>query len=158
MKDPGRPTPGEGDTYTEERIRRLRRRRLLGFAVCVALWVISVVPLARDATDGREGASVVVVYLVAGAISLGAAAVIRGVYVLLRQRRQFWSPWLFVLAALLAVMGYAVQSAGDEAIPIAQAGQESRVEQPTETTRAVRLPTLRRVDGNRPQRDHPNRG
>ena len=128
MEDPDRPTSGEGDTYTEERTRRLRRRRLLGFAVCVALWVLSVVPLARDATDGREGASVVAVYLVAGAISLGAAVVIRGVYVLLRQRRQFWSPWLFVLAALLAVMGYAVQSAGDEAIPIAHASQESRAE------------------------------
>ena len=58
------------------------------------------------------------------AISLGAPRpVIRGGYVLLRQRRQFWSPWLFVLAALLAVAGYAVQSAGDEAIPIAHAGK-----------------------------------
>ena len=88
----------------------------MGFAVCVAVWVLSVVPLARDATDGeRRGCRCCLPRC--GAISLGAAAAIRGVYVLLRQRRQFWSPWLFVLAALLAVMGYAVQTQGTKRLP-----------------------------------------
>ncbi len=127
MDDPGKSTFVDRDTYAEDRTRRRHRGRLLGFALCIALWLLSVVPLARDATDAREGWDVVPVYLVSGAISLGIAAVIRSVYALLRERRRFWSPWLFLLAAVLAVAGYAVQSAGDEAVPIAGASaQESR--------------------------------
>ena len=125
MDDPGKRTSVNRDTYAEDRTRRRHRGRLLGFALCIALWVLGVVPLARDATDGREGWDVVPVYLVAGAISLGIAAIVRTVYALLRQRRRFWSPWLFLIAAVLAIMGYAVQSAGDEAIPIARASQET---------------------------------
>ncbi len=131
MDDPGQSFTG-GDshhrqTFEEDRAKRRHRGRLLGYASCIALWLLSVVPLARDATDAREGWDVVPVYLVAGAISLGIAAVIRSVYALLRERRRFWSPWLFLLAAVLAVAGYAVQSAGDEAVPIAGASaQESR--------------------------------
>ena len=127
MDAPGKRTSVDRDTYAEDRTRRRHRGRLLGFALCIALWVLSVVPLARDATDAREGWDVVPVYLVAGAISLGIAAIVRTVYALLRPRRRFWSPWLFLLAAVLAVGGYAVQSAGDEAVPIAGASaQESR--------------------------------
>jgi len=62
-----------------------------------------------------------------GAISLGVAAVIRGGYVLLR-KRQFWSPWVFLVAAVVAIVGYTVQSAGEE-VPVADAqALESRAE------------------------------
>jgi hypothetical protein len=69
--------------------------------------------------DGREGAEAALVYLAVGAITLGVAAVIRSVYVLLA-RPQFWSPWVFLIAAVVALAGYAVQSAGEE-IPVAGA-------------------------------------
>jgi hypothetical protein len=119
MDDHGRLSSGEEDTFAEDRTRRLRRGRLLRFALCITIWALSVIPLARDSIDGREGARIVAVYLVVGALSLGLAAVIRGVYVLVATRRQFWSPSLFLIAAVLAVMGYAVQSAGEEVVPIA---------------------------------------
>ena len=121
MEDSGRLSSGEEDTFAKDRLRRLRRGRLLRFALCIALWALSVVPMARDSVDGREGARVAAVYLVVGALSLGLAAVIRGVYVLVATRRQFWSPSLFLIAAVLAVMGYAVQSAGEDVVPIAGA-------------------------------------
>jgi hypothetical protein len=113
-------TSDDDDTYSEDRKARLHRGRLVGFSMCIALWVLSVVPLARESIDGREGADVVFVYLAVGAISLGLAAVIRAIYVLL-MKRQFWSPWVFLIAAVLAIAGYAVQSAGDEVIPTAEA-------------------------------------
>lgn len=75
------------------------------------------VPLARESMEGREG---VLVYLTIGALSLGVAAVIRGVYVLLTKRR-FLSPWMFVMAALVALAGSAVQGAGEVPVPDASA-------------------------------------
>ena len=101
------------DSYVKDRRNRLRRGRLVGFAVCVPLWGLSVVPLAREFTDGREGAGLVLVVLAVAAFSLAVAVAIRGVYVVLTRRR-FWSPWLFPLAAFVAIAGYTVQSAGDE--------------------------------------------
>ena len=69
--DPGSLTPGGGETtYVEDRRRRRHRDRLVGFFVCIPIWVLSVVPLARDSIDGREGADVVAVYLVAGPSAL----------------------------------------------------------------------------------------
>ena len=111
MDEPVSQITSGDETYAEERRRRLRRGRLVGFSACIPLWVLSVVPLARESTDGREGAGVVAVYLVVGAITLGVAAAIRGIYILLR-KRHFWSPWVFLLAAVLALVGYSVQSAG----------------------------------------------
>jgi hypothetical protein len=100
----------------------------VGFLVFIPLWVVSLVPLARESLDGRESADAVLVYLAVAAISLGVAAVIRGVYVLLTKRR-FRSPWVLVIAAAVAVAGYSVQSAGEEVVPIAGAqALESRVE------------------------------
>ncbi len=96
-------------TYWEDRKRRLRRGRLVGFALCIPLWALSMVPLARESMEGREG---VLVYLTVAAISLGVAAVIRGVYVLLTKRR-ILSPWIFVMAAFVAIAGSAVQGAGE---------------------------------------------
>jgi cation transport ATPase len=129
MDDPGsRHIPTDEETYVEDRRRRRHRDRIVGFSVCIALWVLSVVPLARESIDEREGADVVAVYLVVGALSLGVAAVIWGVYALLRERR-LWSPLVFLIAAVLAFVGYVVQSAGEEAIPIAgTAARESSVE------------------------------
>ena len=112
MDDPGSQfTSGGSGTYEMDRRRRRHQGRVVGFSAGIALWVLSVVPLAGEFIDGREGAGTVAVYLAAGAITLGVAAVIRGLYVLLRER-QFWSPWVFLLAAVLAIAGYAVQSAG----------------------------------------------
>ena len=109
-------TPGVGkQTYWEDQKRHLRRRRLVGFAICIPLWVLSMVPLARESMEGREG---VLVFLAVGAITLAVAAVIRGVYVLLT-KRQFLSPWIFVMAALVALVGSAVQGAGE--VPVADA-------------------------------------
>lgn len=102
-------------TFWDDQKRRLRRGRLIGFAICVPLWVLSMVPLARESMEGREA---VLVYLTVGAFSLGVAAAIRGVYVLLTKRR-FLSPWIFVVAALVALMGSAVQGAGE--VPIGEA-------------------------------------
>jgi hypothetical protein len=82
--------------------------------------VLSVVPLALESRDEREAAGSVGVFLAVAAITLGVAVVIRGLYVVLRKRR-FWSPWVFLLAALVAIVGWGVQSAGDEEIPIASA-------------------------------------
>jgi hypothetical protein len=100
-------------TYWEDRKRRLRRGRLVGFSLCIPLWALSMVPVARESMEGREG---VLVYLTVAAISLGVAAVIRGVYVLLTKRR-FLSPWVFVMAAFVAIVGSAVQGAGE--VPVA---------------------------------------
>ena len=109
-------TPGVSKhTFWEEQKRHLRRRRLIGFAICIPLWVLSMVPLVRESMEGREG---VLVFLVVGAITLAVAAVIRGVYVLLT-KRQFLSPWIFVMAALVALAGSAVQGAGE--VPVADA-------------------------------------
>jgi hypothetical protein len=100
-------------TYWEDRKRRLRRGRLVGFSVCIPLWLLSLVPVASESMEGREA---VLVYLTVGAISLGVAALIRGVYVLLT-KRPILSPWVFVIAALVAIAGSAVQGAGE--VPVA---------------------------------------
>jgi hypothetical protein len=111
---------GGDDAYGEDRRARLRRGRLVGFALCIPLWVLSAVPLAREFTDGRQGAGLLLVFLAVAAFSLAVAVAIRGVYVLSRKRR-FWSPWLFPLAALVAIVGYTVQSAGEEEVPFSAA-------------------------------------
>jgi hypothetical protein len=102
-------------TFWEDQKRRVRRGRLIGFAICIPLWMLSMVPLARESMEGREG---VLVYLVVGAFTLAVAAVIRGVYVLVT-KRPFLSPWIFVMAALVALAGSAVQGAGE--VPVADA-------------------------------------
>ena len=118
-------TPGSNDrAYGAERIARLRRGRLVGFAVCIPLWVLSVVPLARVSMGGRESADALLVYLAVGALGLGVAAAIRTVYVLLTKRR-FWTPWVFVMAAVVMLATYAVQTAGEEVVPVAQALESS---------------------------------
>lgn len=111
MDDPGEQfTPGHGQTYAETRRKRLHRGRIVGYSVCIALWLLSAVPLARLSSDEGGGADVAAVYLAAG---LGIAVVSRGIYAL-RTKRPFWSPWLFLIAAVLAIISYAVQSAGEE--------------------------------------------
>jgi hypothetical protein len=106
-------TAGRRQTYEEERRARLRRGRFVGFSVCIALWLLSAIPLARLSSDDGGGVGVAVAYLVAG---FGIALVARGIYVLLK-KRTFWSPWLFVTAAVLAIMSYAVVSAGEKVDP-----------------------------------------
>jgi len=108
---------GDDRSYADVRRARIRRRRLAGFLVWVPIWALSIVPLAREILADRGGADVAV-YLAVGAISLGAATVLRSIYVLLTRRRLL-SPWVFLIAAVLALAVYMVQSAG----PDAQAAQ-----------------------------------
>ena len=113
MDDPGqRSAPGEdGRTWEEERTLRLRRNKVVGYVVTVLLWLLSAVPLARLASDEGGGAGVAAVFL---AVGLGIAILLRAIYA--RQRgRAFWSPWLFVIAAVLAIASYGIQSAGEKA-------------------------------------------
>jgi len=104
-------------TYEQDRTKRLHRRRLVGHASCIALWLISAVPLARLSSDEGGGAGVAAAYLAAG---LGIALAIRGVYTLLT-RRPFWSPWLFAIAAVLAIASYVLQTGGDDVVPLTRA-------------------------------------
>ena len=99
----------DSQTYEEDRSKRLRRGRLVGYALCIALWLGSAIPLARLSSDEGGGAGVAAAYLAAG---LGIALVSRGIYTRLT-RRPFWSPWLFVIAAVLAIVSYGIQSAGE---------------------------------------------
>ncbi len=115
MDDPG-PSHAGGDSrerqiYEEDRSKRLRRGRLVGYALCIALWLVSAIPLARLSSDEGGGAGLAAAYLAAG---LGIALVSRGIYTRLT-RRPFWSPWLFVIAAVLAIVSYGIQSAGERA-------------------------------------------
>ena len=110
MDDRSSDTAGDDDTYAEDRRARLHRGRLVGFSVCIALWLLSAVPLARLSSDEGGGVDVAAAHLAAG---LGIAVVIRGLYALW-MKRQFWSPWLFLMAAVLAIISYGVQSAGEE--------------------------------------------
>lgn len=112
--------PGESGSYTENRKARRRRGRLVKFGIFIPIWMLGIAPLAREIIDGGGTANVVLVYLAVGAASLGIAAVIRGAYVWLTKRR-FWSPWVFPIAALLAIAGYSVQTAGEEPVPLAAA-------------------------------------
>ena len=113
----------EGRIFEEERTKRLHRRLLIGYALSIVLWLICMIPLARLSSDQGGGAALTAVYLAAG---LGVAIAIRGVYTL-TTRRQFWSPWLFVIAAILAIVSYGIQSAGDAPFrPGANQGTESQ--------------------------------
>lgn len=115
-----------GRSYAEDRRIRVRRGRLARFAIFIPIWVLSVIPLAREISDGREGAVVVLAYLAVGAISLGIALAIRGVYYVLTMKKEFLVPLVFLVAAVLPLAGYAVQTAGVEEAPIAAAAaQES---------------------------------
>ncbi len=103
-------TPGSGQTYAEERRTRRQRRRVVGFSVCIALWLLSAVPIARLSSDEGGGVGVAAIYLAAG---FGIAVVTRGIYARLRRRR-FWSPWLFVTAAVLAIGSYVLVTGGEQ--------------------------------------------
>jgi hypothetical protein len=111
-------------SFGEDRRTRAQRRRLVGFVVCIALWALTVIPLARENIGGREGVAVVLFYVAAAAISLGIAVAIRGVYIALRRDTQFWSPVVFLIAAVLAIMSYGAQTAGQEEVPIAGAAAQ----------------------------------
>ena len=106
-------TAGRGQTYAEERRARLRRNRFVGFSVCIALWLLSAIPLARLSSDDGGSVGVAVAYLAAG---FGIALVTRGIYALLK-KRTFWSPWLFVTAAILADHELCRRKRGGESRP-----------------------------------------
>ena len=100
----------DAQMYEDDRTKRLERRRLVGYALAIALWLTSTIPLARLVSD--DGGAGVAIYLGAG---LAVALAIRGVYALM-PRRRFWSPWLFVIAAILTITSYGIQTGGDEPV------------------------------------------
>jgi len=108
----------DAQMYEDDRTKRLQRRRVVGYALSIALWLTSTIPLARLVSD--DGGAGVAIYLGAG---LAVALAIRGVYALM-PRRRFWSPWLFVIAAVLTITSYGIQTGGDEPVrpPAASAG------------------------------------
>jgi hypothetical protein len=110
-------TAGNGQTYADERIARRRRNHVVGYVVCIALWLLSAIPLVRLSSEDGGGTGVAALYL---AVGFGIAVLIRAIYVLLT-RRAALSPWLFATAALLAITSYGVLSAGERtAIPGSQ--------------------------------------
>ena len=100
---------GSQSSYEAERQTRRKRNRVTGYVVCIALWLLSAIPLVHMSSEDGGGAGVAAVYLVAG---FGIALLIRGIYVLVT-RRAVLSPWLFMTAALLAITSYGVLSAGE---------------------------------------------
>ena len=98
----------DGDRYTADRAARSHRARLGGFSACAALWLVSALPLALY-VDGGGGAGLVALYVAVAAVSLVGAIAVRGLYAWLR-RQEVWSPWIFAFAAVLAIVGYIVQS------------------------------------------------
>ena len=132
MADPDQSSTADDDrqTFEADRRRRIHRNRLVGYALCIALWLLCALPLARLSSDEGGGTGVAAAYLAAG---LGIAAVTRGIYARLRNRR-FWSPWLFVTAAALALMSFAITSAGEKsASPRFEGGLAGRAEPHTGT-------------------------
>jgi len=65
----------DAQMYEDDRTKRLQRRRLVGYALSIALWLTSTIPLARLVSD--DGGAGVAIYLGAG---LAVALAIRGVY------------------------------------------------------------------------------
>ena len=107
-------TTGDGQTYADVRMARRHRNRVAGFLVCGALWLLSAIPLVLLSSEDGGGTGVAVVYLAAG---FGLAVLVRAIYALLK-RRAVWSPWVFVIAALLAFTSYVGLSGGERtAIP-----------------------------------------
>ena len=102
-------TTDDGQTHADERMARRRRNRVAGFSVCVALWLLSAIPLVRLSSEDGGGTGVAAVYLAAG---FGLAVLVHAIYALLK-RRAVLSPWLFMTAALLAITSYGVLSAGE---------------------------------------------
>lgn len=104
MEDPGSgQPPSDREVYEEARRKHLHTRHLLGLAVWILLWLLSAVPLARS-----ESTAVTAAWL---AVGLGIAVVIRGFYAW-RTGRPILSPWLFAIAAVLAIVSYVVQGGG----------------------------------------------
>lgn len=112
MDDPGpQKPPTEDERWAEDRRTHRHRVHLAALFVSIALWLLSAVPLARLSSNEGGSTTVTALYLAAG---LGIAVAVRGIFAW-RTGRAFWSPWLFVLAAVLALMSYAIVSAGDKA-------------------------------------------
>jgi hypothetical protein len=103
------------ESYLADQRAGRRRRRLVRFAIFVPLWLLAVIPLAREISDGQE---VVLAYLAVGAVSIGIVFALRGVYVLLTSGKRIWAPTAFLIAAVLALASYVVQTGGEEPIPL----------------------------------------
>jgi hypothetical protein len=101
----------DGDAYEADRTTRRHRRRLGGFSAFGPLWLVSALPLALYVDDGR-GAGLLALYVAVATVGLVGALAVRGLYSWLRHR-ELWSPWIFACAAVLAIVGYIVQSAGN---------------------------------------------
>jgi hypothetical protein len=103
--------------YLDLQMRTERRKRIAWFAVGGVLWALALIPLARELTEGGA-TEIVFTYLSLAAASLAVAAAIRLLYKLLT-KKPVVSPFLFILAAFLAIVGYVVHTAGAPVEPIA---------------------------------------
>ena len=54
-------TTGNGQTYADERIARRRRNHVAGYVVCIALWLLSAIPLVRLSSEDGGGTGVAAV-------------------------------------------------------------------------------------------------
>jgi hypothetical protein len=79
-----------------------RRQVWLAWTGAAALWLLLAFKLDSDASGGAEQAG----YVAGGyVLTIVLAAVIRGVYYLVRRRQvPFWSPWLLVIAAAVGLL------------------------------------------------------
>ena len=84
-------------------------RRTFGYVVCVVLWALTLPPLAAAQIEEGGGIDVTAAWVGAVIFSLGIAALIRFGYTRIR-KRPVMSPWLFLLAAVIAVFSLAGQS------------------------------------------------
>jgi hypothetical protein len=108
----GQFSPGAGGrSYAEEQARTRRRNRIATFALCIVLWALAAVPLARELSDGGA-AEILLSYLGVAAGSLGVATAISAISTLV-MRRRLVTPGLFVVAGVLAIAGFVVHTAGE---------------------------------------------
>jgi hypothetical protein len=77
----------------------------------IVVWSLSLIPLTGALLETGDVEDTIISFIAAVGFSIGVATAIRGPYALLR-KRQFASPWLFVIAlgvALLVIAGSFVE-------------------------------------------------
>lgn len=109
-------TASDSGAYLELQIRTERKKRIAWFTVWGVLWALALIPLARELTEGGA-TEIVFTYLSLAAATLAVAAAIRLIYKLLT-KKPVVRPMLFALAALVAILGYVVHTAGAPVEPI----------------------------------------
>jgi hypothetical protein len=88
--------------------------RIAAWSAAVLAWIF----FSMQITSGESLAYQLGEVVGALAVTLAVAAVIRGLYWLIRRRSvQFWSPWLFVIAAVIGALAR-LGRAGEESAAV----------------------------------------